>query len=344
MKTNLAKTTEELAVFCGQLAETLRAGILLSDGLQLLCDENPQDAALKTAAEQIALGSSLSEALRSARGFPEQLTDMVEVGERSGQLEPVLTSLERFYQREQAIRRQLQSALFYPLLLLVMMLAVIAVLLIKVLPLFSDVFRLLGSAAPAAEGMLGVGRAVGTGALVMTALAAAAALAVFVMCRTARGYERFSVLLVRLPFGSKISEKLSAGRFAYGLSLLLSSGYDIDGAIDSLSSVITHPGALKKLSLCRQSMASGKSFSAALEECKIFSPLYNRMLRLGERAGTLNESARKVAALYDDEIEDSLSGVLGAIEPAIALLLALVVGAVLLCVVLPLLSVITAMG
>ena len=343
MKSKPARTTEELAIFCGQLAELLRAGILLSDGLQLLCEENPQDAALKTAAEQAAAGAGLSEALRAAGGFPEQLTGMVEVGERSGQLESVLTSLERFYQREQAIRRQMQSALLYPLLLLVMMLVVIAVLLLKVLPIFSDVFRLLG-AAPAAEGMLGVGRAVGIGALLLTALAASAALTVFVMCRTARGYERLCALLARLPLSGKLSEKLSAGRFAFGLSLLLSSGYDIDSAMDSLSSIITHPGALKKLGLCRQAMAQGKSFSAALEECRIFSPLCSRMLKLGERAGTLEESAKKVAALYDDELEESLSGVLGAIEPAIALLLALVVGAVLLCVVLPLLSVMTAMG
>ncbi len=335
------KSAEELALFCAQCALVLRSGMLLSEGLFATAQENG-DKGLLLVAEKLFDGSTLESALEESGAYPSYMVSLAGIGEKTGRLEQVMDSLSDYYQREQAIRRQLKNTLFHPLLLALVMLCVVAVLMLKVLPVFSDVYAQLGGAFGLSAGVLSFGRTAGIICLGLTAILVLTGIFAYFCARSPARYERLAALLVLLPFARRVSDKISSGRVAYALSLLLSSGYDIDEAVRLLPKLLTQPAAIKKIGLISSSMERGESFSAAAKESGLFSGMYARLVGLGSQSGTLDEVMARLSAMYDAEIEEGMAGVLGAVEPAIVAVLSTVIGIVLLSVMLPLLQILSA--
>lgn len=341
MRRRNRKSAEELSLFCTQCALVLRSGMLLADGLLATAEENG-DEALRIIAEKLASGDTLENALKAGGDYPSYMVSLAGIGERTGCLEEVMDALALYYQREGAIRRQLTNTLLHPLLLAVVMLCVVAVLLLKVLPVFSEVYAQLGGASGLTAGVLAFGRTAGIICLVLTGLFACAGVFAFASSRTAGGYERLTGLLTKLPFVRRVSEKIASGRVAYALSLLLSSGYDIDDAVRLLPGLVSQHEALAKINRLSARMEQGESFSSAVRESGLFSGMYARLVGLGVQSGALDEVMARISVLYDAEIEESLTGILGAVEPAIVAVLSGIIGVVLLSVMLPLLEILSA--
>jgi len=341
MNKKLQKTADELALFCAQCALVLRSGMLLSEGLSASAAETG-DKALTAVSAAMASGSTMEDALMKSGGYPDYMVALVGIGERTGRLEQVMDSLSEYYQREQGIRRQLKNTLFYPLILALVMLLVVAVLLIKVLPVFADVYSQLGGTAGLSLGVLSFGKTAGIVCLAVTALFAALGLFAYLSSKTSSGYERLTAVLTRLPFARKISDKVSSGRIAYALSLLLSSGYDIDASVKLLPGILTQPSAKKKVAGISAAMETGESFAQAAKNSGLFSGMYARLVGLGAQTGSLDEVMARLAAMYDGEIDEALSNALGAVEPVIVAVLSGVIGVVLLSVMLPLLKILSA--
>lgn len=335
------KSAEELTLFCTQCALVLRSGMLLSEGLSAAAEESGDDG-LRKIAGHLSSGGTLEEALKASGAYPKYMVSLAAIGEKTGCLEEVMDALARYFSREQAIRRQLNSTLFHPLMLALVMLLVVAVLLLKVLPVFSEVYAQLGGASGLTAGVLTFGKSAGIACLVLTGLLAASGLFAYASTRTAAGYERLTRVLSRLPFVRKVVDKVSSGRVAYALSLLLSSGYDMDDALRLLPDLVTQPAALSKIRRLSGRMEKGESFSAAVRESELFSGMYARLISLGAQSGALDEVMARLSALYDAEIEEGLNGILGAVEPAIVAVLSAIIGVVLLSVMLPLLEILSA--
>lgn len=140
-------TARELKNFCGQMGMLLHSGISTTEGLHILCDESKTDAdreILETLIHSIEESGSLSQALKEAGCFPASMTAYVKTGEETGCLDEIMTSLSLHYEQEQEISQQIRSAVTYPLIMLGMMAVVILVLLVKVLPVFQQVFAQMG--------------------------------------------------------------------------------------------------------------------------------------------------------------------------------------------------------
>ena len=159
MKTNLSH--EEISSLCLELSLLLHAGVGLGDALALLGEESDRSnrELLESMARQVDDGDPLSAAMKSAGCFPAYVCGLIEVGETSGRTEEALSALSRYYEDRVRMDRRVKSALLYPAVMLAVMLIVIAVLLVRVLPIFDDVYASLGGRLTGvAAGLLNIGR------------------------------------------------------------------------------------------------------------------------------------------------------------------------------------------
>jgi len=337
-------TAQELSAFCAELALVLRTGMFLPDGMAAMAKESgdPVVARLHTALQG---GAGLAPAMRATDAFPDYMLGMVDLGEAAGKLEQVMEALGLYYEREHAVRNQIKSAVFYPMALVAIMIVVIAVLLIRVLPVFADVFADLGGAAGAVSPEIAsFGEIAGYLALALAALMLVLCIHLFARLRSASGYAALMRGLARLGFTRRLAEKIAAGRFAFALSMLLESGYALDDALAKLPLVVDSDRAAAQILACREAIAQGASFSKAVEESGLFPGMYAHILGVGFRAGALERVSAKVAALYEDEIDRSIARLVGVIEPALVALLCLIIGAILLSVTLPLMDIMAGIG
>ena len=333
-------TADELSILCEQIALIIRSGLPLHDGVEALCDNyrNTRYAQRFDAMREAVLeNGSLYGGLVAAGIFPTYLSEMANIGERTGELDSVMAGLSLYYQREAKIRRAVINAVAYPLILIAMMGTLIAVLISGVLPIFDGVFRSMGidtAANPWLAAGIGTGRVV----LVCAAVLIAAVLLTLLVIRLdASGKARTAVLRF-IPALRRTSDKISAARFAAVMAMMLKSGYPLDESLRLVGGVIADPDVARRVQACRAKMAEGMSFPDAVEQLSIFAPLHQRMIRVGAAAGQIDSVMKKLAEIYEDEADDAITHTVSIIEPTMVALMSVVIGSILLAVMLPLLS------
>ena len=337
---------EELSLLCEQISLIIRSGLPLHDGIEALCDNyrNTRFEAHFNALNQAVLKTgSLYQGLVDAGIFPAYLAEMAHIGERTGELDSVMSGLSLYYQREAKIRRAVVNAVAYPIILLLIMAVLIAVLISQVLPVFDGVFRGIGAAAAVSPWMnagIGAGRVV----LMIAGALVALLLVLLLLMRIDRsGRTRLWIFNHVRPL-KKISDKISASRFATVMSMMLHSGFPLDESLALVSGVITNQDVARRVQDCRAQMEAGLSFPDAVEKLGIFETLHSRMIRVGFQAGQTDAVMRKLASLYEDEVDDAISHVVSIIEPTLVALMSVMIGAILLAVMLPLLSIMGGMA
>lgn len=216
----------EIAGFCEQLAYIIKAGISLQEGLMLMSEDAKNDAEAKITQgllESVESGSSLAYALGLSEEFPKYMVNMVEIGENSGRLEEVLESLCTYYERNEAVSRNIRSSVTYPVVMIAIMVAVILVIIIEVLPVFQEVFLQLGSeVSPFVQGIMNFGAGVQEYAWLIIGIIAAIIIIALILRNTAAGRRGLSAISERLF--RRMSATISSGRFASAMALMLSSG------------------------------------------------------------------------------------------------------------------------
>ena len=338
-------SNQEIAAFCGQFSLVLKSGISSAEGISVMLEDARTDEE-----KQILTGmqekhdetGSLTEAFRITGLFPSYLLHMVEIGEESGTLDTVMESLSVHYEKEAAIRQNIKSSVTYPLFMAGMIIIIILVLLIKVMPIFNQVFTQLGTEMTGfSRTLMNLGNLLHTNALVFAIILMALAVLLFLGLRTRNGLAFLSRIGHLLPFTRKLYEKVAACRFADVLSLTLSSGLVPERSLELAYELNEDPFFTKKLDECRKLMDQGKNLASALHEAHIFTGTYARMITLGSRTGNLEQVMRKISDMYQDEIDTQLSNRLSVLEPTLVIVLSLIVGVILLSVILPLMGILS---
>jgi type IV pilus assembly protein PilC len=193
-----------------------------------------------------------------------------------------------------------------------------------------------------ARGIMNVGSAISRYSAVIIAVAAAVILAVAALRLSAKGKQLLSGLY-RGIF-RKLSATMASGRFASAMSLMLSSGVDVDRSLELTYELMDSPVVQDKIISMKASMAEGVRFSDALVQAGLFSGLYARMISVGFKTGTLDSVMKKVAALYEEDLNARIDRLISVLEPLFVAVLSLIVGLILLSVMLPLMGVMTAIG
>ena len=333
-------SNEELSTLCLELSMLLHAGVGMGDALSLLAEEG--DKLLGEMAEQVDGGMPLSAALRDSGRFPVYACGLVEVGERTGRTEEALAALARYYEDRVRLARRVRSALLYPAVMLALMLVVIAVLLVKVLPIFDDVYASLGGRLTGvAGGLLALGRWLEGAMPVLWVLLALVAL--FAAAFAASGSFRTRVLsLWRNSHGDKgVARLLNNARLAQAMAMGMASGLPLDEAV-TLSAGLMEAGAQERCLACQKQLEEGQSLSTALRT--LLPANQCRLLELGQRSGTGDASMEKIARDLTEQGEAALDDLVGRVEPALVLVCSVLVGLILLSVMLPLMHIMSAIG
>lgn len=336
----------EVAAFCEQMAYMVGAGISVQEGLMIVEDDLKNETGAQLVHEMLETvesGRTLGEALKASGRFPDYMVHMVEIGEASGRLEHVLGSLCTYYERQESLNKSIRSAVTFPLIMIAMMIAVILVVIIEVLPVFENVFHQLGGEMSGfVQGLMQFGGAVSQYAVVII-IVVAAIIAVFVVLRgTKRGRAALSGIYERMF--RKTASAVASGRFASAMALMLGSGMDVDEALKMALTLNENPGTHKKILLMQELMSEGMGFADAIVKAGMFSGLYEKMITVGFKTGTLDVVMQKIAVQYEEEADRRMNGVVSALEPTLVAVLSLIVGMILISVMLPLMGVMSAIG
>ena len=333
----------ELSAFCGQMALVLHSGISAYEGITIMRDDAADDedrAILTKITEGMERIGYVAPALKEAGVFPDYMISMVEIGERTGTLDDVMQSLEEHYAREEAIRKSTQNAVFYPLILSGMMIAVIIVLLVKVMPVFNDVFKGLGAEMTGFPALLvRVGEVLRQYSLIFILILFVIILLIFVFYRTDKGREAARRFMRRFPGVRKSNHDVAACRFAGAMSMTLSAGLTPEEGLELAEKLNDDPDFSQLLGGLKRDLEEGKNFSESLYNRRIFSGIYARMVSIGQKTGSMDQVMGQIADMYQDDIDTRLSNRLATLEPLLVIIMSAAIGAILLTVMFPLLGI-----
>lgn len=339
-KKNYVLGNAEISAFCSQMSMIVSAGIPVPEGISLLLDTAP-NSATKEILSSISLplegGATFHQAMEQSGHFPKYVLDMIEIGELSGKLEEVLTSLSRYYEREESIRTATRNAITYPLFMVAVMFSILIVLLTKVLPVFQQIYVELGSSltGPAA-GALRISSFINQYMLYLL-------LALFLLA--IGGF-----FFARSPFGRRLKKKTrlahftAASRFANCMYLAQSSGLTTEQGLALAGQLVDHPEMELKIQRCSEQLALGTSFSDALFSCEIFDSLYASFLTVGMKTGTIDEVMNKISEEYEQMAVHRLSRLISVLEPTLVILLSVFIGVILLSFLMPLIGIMSSIG
>ena len=337
----------ELSSFCSQVALILSAGLPLYDGMETLAEttKGSEYADLyDSASKAVTETGSLYQALQRDDRWPTYLVEMVGIGEQTGQLEKVMNGLSDYYAREDRIRSSVIGAITYPMVLGVMLVLIIAIMLWKVLPVFQRVLNSMGAEMSASgSALMSLGSTIGWAVLALVALVVLAVLIGALLMKTSARDSVMGVVRKLLPPVRNLSMKLASSRVASVLSMMLSSGFPTNEAFRLLPSILSDGEAADKVQGIRRDLDGGAAFADAISNSRMFDGLHDRMIRMGVAAGREDQVMAKIADLYEEQVEDGIARLVAIIEPTLIALLAIVIGAVLLSVMLPMAGILSSM-
>ena len=342
-------TSEELSVFCDQIALILESGMTMKDGVDMLAeDEASQNSRVRPYSllrATVEETGSLYIAMKERESeWPHYMIEMVGIGEETGRLEDIMRNLSAYYLREGKIKDAASSAVTYPVVLSVMMVVIIAVLLWRVMPVFRQVLGSLG-VDPNGSSMrlMNLGTIAGWIVLAVIGLLILCAVTVLILMKTKHRDKVLQGLRNLLPPARKISRKLSASRIAGMLGMMLSGGFPVENALDMAANALEDEESIGAVKEIKQRMGEGEYFADAVSSTHLFSDFYNRILKIGSASGHEPQVLTKIAEVYEEQVEDDLGRLISLIEPVLVALLSIVIGAILLSMMLPMAGVMSSL-
>lgn len=321
---------KDLLTFTQELGNLLDAGLPIDRALYVL-SEHSEKKALRSVIREVYIdiqkGNTLSYAMGKHKIFPRVYINMIKAGESGGILEVVIKRLVSFLETSISFREEIISALIYPVLLTSVGGLAVAVLMLYVVPNFSQIFQDMGQTLPLPTQMLI--QVSGLFSSYWWAIAAAIVLTVFMIRgygKTAEGKSFIDNLKLRIPVLKKLNMKLIISRFSRTLGTLLQSGVPILEAIRISRDVIDNDAISKKLFLLEEGVSKGRGISQPLKESGVFPPIFNQMVIVGEEAGKLEETFLLIAERFEAETRNLIKRFISLFEPALILIMGVVVG------------------
>jgi general secretion pathway protein F len=335
--------TAELALFTRQLATLVLAGVTLDEALGATARQTPSQrikSLLLQIRGKVVAGHSLAVSLGAfPQAFSELYRAMVRAGEHAGLLGEVLEQLAEHIERRHYLQQKLQMALAYPLVLLCVALGVIALLMGLVLPDLIALFQRTETELPLlTRALIFLSKLVAGWWWLLLLLCMGVLLCARYLLRQRRWRERRDALLLRLPLLSGLTIAADTARFAATLSILTSSGVALVDALGIAGGVMGNLVLRTRTLRVAEAVQEGGSLAHALEGCGFFPPLLTQMVASGESSGTLETMLKRAAQTQERELELTINGLMKIMEPLIIVVMAVVVGAIVMAVLLPIMQ------
>ena len=340
----------EMGSFFENMGMMVKAGISANEAVSLLAGETGEQEGriltetLRSMAEQMSSGSPLADAMKSAGSFPDYATDMVGVAEYTGRLEGTLFHLSSYYRSEETMKKAMVSAVRYPIILLVMVIAVLITMLKLVFPAFYGVYSsLTGSLSASSYRYIDVSFKICRVMLVVM-IVLVAVLIIGVLLWKGGKKDAVRKVLSRFPAFARLFENMDLYRFTSCFDMFIASGEMQDEALKKSLSVAETAPVREKLERMVQKMESGLSFSQAAYEEKLYDPVNNRMLIPAERSGMLDSVLQKVLRSLKENNEQNVGRIANTIEPLLTGILMIFIGLMLISMMIPLVGIMNSIG
>jgi type IV pilus assembly protein PilC len=295
-------------------------------------------------AESIQSGSTFAEALsQHPRIFNRLFINMVKAGELGGVLDIVLTRLADFMEKAQKIKSKVISAMVYPIVVLCMAVAILAFLMIFIIPKFEEIFDELleGRALPGlTQFVLGVSRTMSQRVPFILIVVAVLVVLIKLFGKTSGGRYVLDRLKLGMPIFGPLVKKTAIARFTRTLGTLMTSGVPVLQALTIVRDTAGNEVVAKAVNQVHDSVKEGENMAPPLEASGTFPPVVISMVEVGEETGDLPEMLMKVADSFDDEVDNTVAGLTSVIEPVLIIFLAVIVGTIVISLFLPLITII----
>lgn len=323
-------TSKDLLTFTQELGNLLDAGLPIDRALYVLSEHSEKKsfrAVIREVYIDIQKGNALSYAMGKHKIFPRVYINMIKAGETGGILDAVIKRLVSFLETTIAFKEEIMSALVYPVLLTAVGGLAISVLMVYVIPKFSQIFTDMGQALPLPTLMLI--KVSETFASYWWVSLIAIVLTVFLIrgySKTAEGKSYIDSLKLKVPVLKRLSMKLIISRFARTFGTLLQSGVPILEAIKISRDVIDNDTVSKRLAVIEEGVSKGRGMSTPLRESGVFPAIVTQMVTVGEEAGRLEETFLLIAERFEAETKGLIKRFVSLFEPLLILLMGLIVG------------------
>ncbi|MBO6240401.1 MAG: type II secretion system F family protein [Butyrivibrio sp.] len=338
----------EISSFCRQLALLLRAGIAPSDSIEILTQDTEDPSAkeiLSSINQVLRSGEKFHVALKMSGVFPDYVSHMVTIGEESGNIDVVMDSLADYYDREENIQSGIKNAISYPLIMVFMMLVVVVVLVLKVLPIFEQVYEQLGTNMSGfSQSLLNLGNLLNRYSVILVCFLVILAIVFFYISYTVSGRNALKKFIGKFAPTKKLMQELECERFASGMVLTLSSGMDTFEGLSLVKKLVETNEMKEKIDKCKELLIDGASFPEALLNSKIFTSFYAQMIDVGFKSGSMDKAMKQIADRFEHETQRKIISAISVIEPTLVIILSIIVGMILLSVILPLMGIMTTIG
>ena len=334
----------EVITFLRQFAVMIKASIPISDALNVLRNQKFTKAFKKVLMQvyyDVQSGVLLSEAFRKhPKVFPDFFVNMIAIGEESGQLDEVLTSLADYYENDRLIKRKAKSALTYPIILMILTVIVFFFITLFIIPQFEDTISELGGEIPAlTRVVMNMSLFIrGNILFIIIGIIAIVLICFLFFKKTEKGKYVKDFLKLKIPFVSAISKNLITARFSKAFIILLGSGMTITDCLENLRKMLGNKVFQDKFIYTIAEVKRGRRIAVAIENTKLFPPMLSEMINVGEKSGNIEEVLRSTSTYFDDMVNQSIAKATTAIEPLMIIFLGFVVGIVILSVLLPIIS------
>lgn len=337
----------ELFHFCEQFSFLLHSGISAAEGLHILIEDTETESSKKmlaSIADDFELNGQLSESLKKSGYFPDSMTSYIKIGEETGCLDEIMKNLAAHYQQEIELREQIRHAVSYPFFMLGMMAAVMILLLVKVLPVFQQVFRQMGLELDGfSYKLLKLGNTFQHYFGVFLVLLLLLIGFLLFLCYHKNGRNLLNHAISKIPFVRKIPITIDYNRLTAGIALGLRSGLEPITSLELANDLIVHPVVKGRLQTALSLLNDGAGFSIALTDSGLFQGMDSRLISIGFQAGAADEVMEKIAERYHEKSLSQMEQIVSVIEPTIVIILSVMVGVILLSVMLPLLGILSEM-
>ena len=344
---------KELMVFTRQLATLIDAGLPLLQSLNVLSKQEPNPnlrATIVALGESVQGGSTFSEALSAyPKLFNKLFVNMVKAGEIGGVLEVVLKRLAEYQEKANRLRAKITSAMVYPTIILVIAVGILTFLMLVIVPKFKEMFEGQNMELPAlsqfvfnfsdncmADSLIPFV----PNAVLFLVLLAAAIIGVAIWKRTPKGGRTVDALILKTPKIGDLTKVSSVARFSRTFGTLVSSGVPILQALvitrDTAGNVIVADAVTK----IHDAVREGESIVTPMSTCGVFPPMMISMVDVGEETGQLPDMLMKVAEVYDEEVDNTVTALTAMLEPLMIVFLAVVVGSIVLAMFMPMMEII----
>jgi type IV pilus assembly protein PilC len=347
-KAKMGYSARELSAFCLQISILLHAAIPLDEGLSVMAEDSvweEEKHILMQMAEEAELGVPFSKVLENTGFFPAYVIRMAKLGEETGTLDQIMESLAGYYEKEHILMKSIRNAVTYPIIMIFMLLVVLLVLFTRVMPIFENVYQQLGAEmSPVSLAATKLGGVFCAVSLVLGILLAFAAALVWLLGRKGKKLLIAERLIQWIKRRSRMALAISNRRFTSVLALTLHSGLELEKGMELAGQLVDNQAVEEKIRQCAKELEAGTDYYTAMKNTGLFKGFYVQMIKVGTRSGRLDRVMEEISKSYEDEADTVMEHMVSRFEPTVVAVLAVAVGLVLLSVMLPLVSVLSAIG